>query len=334
MSKKNAGRRVNRRATWSRIGTALAVLATTTAFLFSVVGAVAVPSNHRSGTEPTLPSGASEPTASAKAKLETQVDHLMGLGDQGAPSSNPLGYGSAVKRTSIAWAGYADVPPSAGEIQEVTAEWTVPVVTCSPSFNTGQVSWVGIDGWGNGNVEQAGTASDCFSGTPTYFSWWEFFPYNGITLQASVNGGDLVAANVLYNPSICYGSACGVYTLVFQDFANGVSWVITGNPSVCDSSGCENGPDATVECISEAPQVSSTAPTQVPLSKYGTTGFSACAAEINGHFRGIGSFGTLATLYKIREKGDVTGNTIQAVSLLTSYYYGKSSFTLTWKGYD
>ena len=39
-------------------------------------------------------------------------------------------------------------------------------------------NWVGLDGFGNSpaTVEQLGTISWCFQGTPTYFTWYEMFP--------------------------------------------------------------------------------------------------------------------------------------------------------------
>jgi Peptidase A4 family len=252
-------------------------------------------------------------------------------------SSSPSGGKGAVLATSGNWAGYAAIPSSTGEIQEVTAEWYVPVVTCPSSGFSGvssQVSWVGIDGWGDGTVEQAGTLSYCSApgATPAYYSWWEFFPYNDIQIVGTVGGADFVAAYVLYNPAECFSSSCGVYTLVFHDLDSGISWAVTGNPSVCNSAGCEGGTDASAECISEAPSGFGHSGID-PLAKYTTTTFYACAAEINGAFKGIASFGGTTTVYRINQVTSTDKN-IQLTSPAITYYYGKSEFTITWKRFS
>jgi hypothetical protein len=88
------------------------------------------------------------------------------------------------------WAGYAiaaatppatPTSPTGVTVTSVTASWVVPEVSmdwCKSSPNSESSFWVGIDGWYSNTVEQIGTDSDCSSGTPTYYAWYEFYPLN------------------------------------------------------------------------------------------------------------------------------------------------------------
>ncbi|MGA9839034.1 MAG: G1 family glutamic endopeptidase [Thermoplasmata archaeon] len=231
------------------------------------------------------------------------------------------------------WAGYANTATS-GSIYEVTAEWNVPTVTCGETSGfTYQVSWVGIDGYGTGTVEQAGSLSYCSSpgATPVYYDWWEFYPYNSVQLVSTVGAGDFLQAYILYNPAASYNGVAGIYTLQVGDTDDqAASFQVTGNPTVCDSNGCETGVDGSAECISEAPGVNGGI---AKLSDYGTTTFYACADTVGSTFAGIGSHGSHVTNYVIDQIGGVSGKTIQKTGPLSSYFFGKSDFTITWHGY-
>ncbi len=56
--------------------------------------------------------------------------------------------------------------------------------------------WVGLDGFNSGTVEQLGTISWCFQGTPTYFTWYEMFPAGTIEVGTTLKPGDKIAASV------------------------------------------------------------------------------------------------------------------------------------------
>jgi hypothetical protein len=80
--------------------------------------------------------------------------------------------------TSSNWAGWANaLPPSPHLYQTVSANWTVPKVSCGFGESSSAVEWVGIDGTGNGNVtvEQDGTSTQCILGSGTYGAWWELY---------------------------------------------------------------------------------------------------------------------------------------------------------------
>jgi hypothetical protein len=248
--------------------------------------------------------------------------------------STPITNGKGtVSVTSTNWGGFAD-SISSGLILEAYAVWQVPTISCAshtPSLND---NWVGIDGYNTGTVEQGGTYGYCVSATqgPYYWTWWEFYPYNSIqSVSSAVAAGDYIQAYILYNPYFCYGSSCGVYTITVEDLSNSAaSFTVQGNPTICNSNGCESGPDLNAECISE-----SLVGQGLYLPNYGTTTFYTCDAEINGHYSGIGgALGPGVTVYKITTYGFSSGLKQQAPSGLTTYDYTHDHFTIKWLRYS
>jgi Peptidase A4 family len=241
-------------------------------------------------------------------------------------------HSNVVSTTSTNWGGYADTVASGGAILEVLGEWNVPTISCGV-YPAIQDNWVGIDGFGSGTVEQGGTYGYCTStgAGPFYWTWWEFYPYNGIqSFSSSVSAGDLIEAYVLYNPNICINANCGIYDIVVNDLSNyAASLSVVGNPSTCIGTACENGPDLSAECISE-----SLAGQGYYLPDYVTTTFITCDAEISGHFSGIGHPPAGVTVTKINTLGYASGLLQQKCSGLTAYDYPKDHFTITWKRYN
>jgi hypothetical protein len=112
-----------------------------------------------------------------------------------------LDYHSDGSVTSDNWSGYA-VTGLEGSVSSVTGSWIVPSVNCEGTNPTvGAASfWIGIDGYTTATVEQTGTDSDCASGTPLYYAWYEFFPDPGITITTiEVKPGDVISASVTYD---------------------------------------------------------------------------------------------------------------------------------------
>jgi len=236
---------------------------------------------------------------------------------------------AAIVTTSNNWAGFAETA-TAGTILEVFGEWLVPTVTCTGAPGGALVgTWVGIDGYGNGEVEQAGTSASCSGAgaTPVYYDWWEFYPYNSAVNKYHVSPGDFMQVYILYNPYVTVNGHRGIYTLVVSDLNHyGDSFSVTGNPSTCNAKGaCETGPDASAECISE--KASSY------LANYGTTTFLSCDSTIGSTFSGIGGHGSHVTLYRINQVGPVTTLTDQSTSGLSTYDYTDDHFTITWHHY-
>ena len=225
---------------------------------------------------------------------------------------------------SLNWAGYVDVDKVKGHITEVFAEWTIPKASCpanAPS-KTVQVQWAGIDGLGSSTVEQIGTESLCAGpgATPTYATWWEFFPVDPLHEYRSASAGDLIEAYVLYDPDIAVGGVTGQYTLTLDDITANYVFTKVGNPA--------SGKDISAECISEAPSTSGGE--IIPLTDYGTTAFSTCDATIGGTFAGIGAYSTVYVIDQISS----TPKTVQLTSGLSRTDYPLDHFTVSWKAYS
>jgi hypothetical protein len=118
----------------------------------------------------------------------------------------------AVPDTSQNWSGYAS---ASGPFSSVSATWTVPTLTCS-STNTYSSQWVGIDGWGDSDVEQDGVSAFCLNGAAAYYPWYEMWGDNNLNggLEVSLPNGDTVSAgNVITATTSAIGGGW-VYTIV------------------------------------------------------------------------------------------------------------------------
>lgn len=195
-------------------------------------------------------------TAPGAGALTAPAKHVPNGG------AKPHGLRSNARAANAAtynWAGYV---ASGSTYTSVSAKWTQPTVLCS---SKGIVSfWVGLDGWGDGTVEQDGTGVDCRSGTPKYYAWWETYPTNSQQMYTGVTvaPGDDMESTVNY--------ANGNYTLTLADTDQNWSRTTT----VAAPSGATN---ASAEVIAEAASVNGAITT---LPNFHSIGFSA--ATING----------------------------------------------------
>jgi Peptidase A4 family len=290
--------------TWAAAVAVMAVIGFGFAGAVSIGAAVASSvSSH--GASPTIP-----------ASLESQL-HSKGF---------------VTKTTSDNWGGYALTAKTNGTITEAFGEWFVPTIQCARNAPSLEDAWVGIDGYSDGTVEQAGTYAYCPSNGvgPYYWDWFEFFPYETIVTMNAVSAGDLINAYVLYNPDAGIDGNFGIYTLVVNDLDNiNASFAVVGNPSTCNSSGCEGGVDNSAECISE-----SLANQGYNLPNYKTLEFYSCDATVNGHWAGIGGIPTsdgVAHVYAITTYGYTSDKEQQTVSILKTYDYKDDNFIITWK---
>ena len=128
---------------------------------------------------------------------------------------------------SYNWSGYANSTTAAGTFTAVSGSWAQPATFCSPEQRL-TAFWVGLDGYSNSTVEQDGTLAYCFEGQPYYYTWWEMYPGNSVTVGSSVRPGDLISASVTRS-----GAS---YTLSLTDHttpANSFSTVQTCLVSIC-----------------------------------------------------------------------------------------------------
>ncbi len=217
--------------------------------------------------------------------------------------------------SSLNWAGYA-VTASPGSVSDVRGSWIVPAIqgTC-PSTNQYSSFWVGIDGYSSSTVEQTGTDSDCRSGSPAYYAWYEFYPHPSKVISGlSVRAGDTISAEVAFSG--------GRFTVTIRDLTTGGSFSASAKVSSAQRS--------SAEWIAEAPSSSGGI---LPLADFGAVSFGAdttgvastCFATIGGVSGAIGSF----------------GSNVQSIMMVTSSGTAKAqpsslsadgtSFSVTWK---
>lgn len=96
---------------------------------------------------------------------------------------------------SFNWSGYADTSSTPGTFTAVSARWRQPATVCTPEQEL-TAFWVGLDGFSNATVEQDGTLDWCFEGVAYYYSWWEMYPGESVTVGSTVQPGDLITASV------------------------------------------------------------------------------------------------------------------------------------------
>ena len=180
-----------------------------------------------------------------------------------APAARVATHGPRVAGTassnSINWAGYA---ADGGPFKSVTASWRQPSVQCAPGETSYSSFWVGLDGDTDNTVEQIGTDSDCVSGTPTYYVWYEMYPKGSATL-ATIQGGDRISAGV---------STDGNGNFVLTLSVNGVALtpVQAKLPHAALSS---------AEVIAEAPASNHGPNGILPLTDFGTVNFTGATVD-------------------------------------------------------
>jgi X-X-X-Leu-X-X-Gly heptad repeat protein len=203
------------------------------------------------------------------------------------------------------WSGYADMATTAQTFTKVSGNWTTPSVTCGAEDQVTS-NWVGLDGFGNGTVEQLGTISWCFEGKPTYFTWYEMFPKVAVEVGTTLQPGDKIAASVTRSGT--------TYTFKLTDSthtANNIS--ATKN---CALTKCQ---DTSAEWISERPSFSIGVAPQAHYNAFKIT---------NGAETANGKTGTISTGVNAITMRDATNSyDLSTVSGLT----GGNTFSTTWK---
>jgi hypothetical protein len=169
--------------------------------------------------------------------------------------------------SSYNWSGYA-VLPSSTMVQSVSASWVVPTINSSVTPGGWSCTWVGIDGYSSGSVEQVGimaNGSSAYPSLPQYFTWFEMYPdYMYYWPDMTVNPGDHMSAQVVYAGS-------NNYVLSIQDLTSQVSasTTQTSNGPMARSSG---------EWIVEAPTLGSTIQS---LADFGSETFTGASATLD-----------------------------------------------------
>lgn len=113
---------------------------------------------------------------------------------------NPMGSSGSPYAYNDTWSGYI---VDQGGMDEAFSDWQIPCGQRSPNGST-VVSWVGLGGFYNENLWQAGTTEDPSDG---YFFWYEAYPLiQAVKLTNNrLYCGDTVAVDVNYNISCSNG---------------------------------------------------------------------------------------------------------------------------------
>jgi hypothetical protein len=172
------------------------------------------------------------------------------------------------------WSGYA-VTGATGtaNFTDVAGTWTVPRLACSKTKGTSSAFWVGIGGFSStsSTLQQLGSSADCNpGGTTSYRLWTEIVPAPAHFLKMKVRPGDRVTAAVVVN------GRSVVLSMKNQTLGTRYSTRVVSSIPLDTSS---------AEWIAEAPSLcrTSTQCQVVPLSNFGTVGFTNAAATANGH---------------------------------------------------
>jgi Peptidase A4 family/Immunoglobulin domain/Immunoglobulin I-set domain len=209
--------------------------------------------------------------------------------------------------SSSNWSGYA---ACGGIFTSVSASWVVPTATCAGTATTYASMWVGIDGESSASVEQDGTDSDCSSGTPTYYAWYEMYPASSSELSPNkypVQAGDSMTAQVSVSG--------GTWTLHLNDSTRG--W--NANETFATPSPAPEQNSA--EWIVERPELCNGNNCKLTsLADFGSLTFTGASATLNGTAGSISAAGGFSM-------NMTSGGTLAAPGALSG---GGSSFTDTW----
>jgi hypothetical protein len=158
------------------------------------------------------------------------------------------------------WSGYAI---DSGTYTSATGSWTVPTVI-PPTKHTRKAffssTWVGIDGFNNQSLIQAGTEEDWIGGSAFYQAWWEILPFDETPISSvAVNPGDVMTVTITQGTP--------KWTITVTDTTSGQSFTTEQKYS---------GPMTSAEWIQEAPSVNGHV---ARLADDGTVEFDHCLAN-------------------------------------------------------
>lgn len=226
-----------------------------------------------------LPLQSSSSKSSKVSRLPVDVQ-FMDIANQGQ-----FGWSSAN------WSGYAISSTKQGTYQSVSGTWRVPQVTppAQPAptswwqmlvqwlqslFGIGSggsaaneysATWIGIDGFNNTSLIQAGTAQNISNGLPQYYAWWEILPNPETMIDPNhypVQANDEIISSIAQQPS-------DLWTITLQNVTQGWTFV--------QEAISYSGPQTSVEWIEEAPEVNGAIAT---LANYGEVSVGNCL--VNG----------------------------------------------------
>jgi Peptidase A4 family len=207
---------------------------------------------------------------------------------------------------SYNWSGYADTSTTANTFTKVSGQWKTPRVRCTKEDQLTS-EWVGIDGFSNQTVEQAGTLGWCFAGHATYFTMWEMYPASSVKVGNSLRPGDRIAASVTRSGT--------QYTLAVTDFTRPAN-------SFSTTQTCTTCLNTSAEWIAERP---SFAIGIAPLADYGSWTLREASQTAGSTTGTISGYPTYAKI----DMADATNT--YPLSLTSGLSSAGSEFTTNWE---
>ncbi|HEY6539120.1 MAG TPA: G1 family glutamic endopeptidase [Candidatus Dormibacteraeota bacterium] len=170
--------------------------------------------------------------------------------------------------TSTNWSGYEE-DNGAGTANDtgVTGTFTIPALYDGQSPDDYMSEWVGIDGWTNGNLIQAGIVEEPDTSTTFYLdAWWEILPATAVYVDASFPNmapGDVMTINI-------HQVSGTTWEISMDDVTENETFTSdeTYNPS--------GTTETSAEWIVEAPDVGGST---APLADYTPTTFSGLSVQ-------------------------------------------------------
>jgi hypothetical protein len=226
--------------------------------------------------------------------------------------------------TSTNWDGYTvtnTANTNTTTFNSVSATWVQPAVTCNAAGSLGS-TWVGFDGWlpSSVSVEQGGSSAQCINTvTPSYFLWWEMFPFNGEQDTVQINAGDTI------HGSVTFDTVNNVFDIVITDK--------TLNKGLSESIACQPGMGgclrSSAEVISEDTGGADNIDGLFSLPNYGTANYTnASVTDVNGNTGTLSNPNWVTNNVTEVSSEGITKQTVGALSP------DGSSFSTTWKQYE
>jgi hypothetical protein len=181
--------------------------------------------------------------------------------------------------TSGNWSGYAVPLETSGvtdTFSNVQGSWAIPTVTGAKRTDTYLATWVGIDGYTDGTVEQIGSEQDWVGSGQQNYVWFEMYPSDSYEIVGfPANPGDKITAQVHYvgQTSVSEGRGKSVEESVFQltieNTTKNVSFTVPASYTTVATAA-----RGSAEWIAEAPSSRQV----LPVSDFGSVIFSNCSA--------------------------------------------------------
>ncbi len=181
--------------------------------------------------------------------------------------SSPTSDSSPMSLTSPQWAGYVTMSNLLLRqplVTSVSGSWTVPSVDAYSQDDAFSAAWVGVGGYGENTLIQAGTLHGVKNGEVVYYAWYELLPNTAVRIEnMHVKPGDRMTASV----SLVDGSS-NTWLVEITDSTNGESFSRTFGYTSSRLS---------AEWILERPTISGSVTT---LADFSSITFTACQATI------------------------------------------------------